>query len=222
MARGTTAIDPAKHGQRIVMSRAKLIVLLARVRSPTPATVFAETFPPMCKLTRGTKDACPYYGRVRKQAKVNGMICFDYAGAVNAQRIREADARTEEELERVERFDPLARTWGGRIRPRMPGEQAKPVADTCFVEYRGRLYLEIKVQRRIEERWTLDREPITDPKLLAHIQSQLIQRGKEGRRQRVKRPVILRDYGIETLLGITFGGATLVVDRGSESCEPDR
>lgn len=201
--------------EKTTISRARLIVMLARISRPTICTLYASTVPPMVKYLRGSRDKAgrrkpnPYYGRLRKQAKVNGIICFDYTRSVNAQRIRESDAESDPEL-----FEPLARCWGGKVRPRMPGETPKPVPQSPFVEYRGWLYLEIKVERRLDIRYVLDGTPVTDKATIADIERQFVKRGEEGRRQKVQRAVVLRDYGIENVLGIQFGGQLWAVERG--------
>ena len=86
------------------------------------------------------------------------------------------------------------------------------VPDTCFVEYRNWLYVEIKVERRLGVRYTVDRVPIEDNAIVRDV-AQYFYKRSESQRQGLKKPVVLRDYGIETILGVQFDGTLWKVDR---------
>lgn len=207
-------LDVATAERTKIISRGRLIIQLARIRHPTIVTLYAETVPDMVVKHRETKELNPYLGRLRKQAKVNGMLCFDYSRSVNLQRIRESNAQTVDEVNAVPEFTPASRSWGHRMRPRpwQAGDRVTEVPDTCFVEYRNWLYVEIKVERRLGVRYTVDRVPIEDNAIVRDV-AQYFYKRSESQRQGLKKPVVLRDYGIETILGVQFDGTLWKVDR---------
>lgn len=137
-------------------------------------TIIAETEPKMNK--RGN----PYLGRVTKRARVNGSIGGYYPDMVNHQRAREG-------LE-VD-FKAVPRLWGVRI------------VGTPFVEHRGNLYLEMKVERVLSSEYLLDGEPvdraILDPWLPVRKKS-------ESSRQGVDKDVVIRDYMLTRIREAVF------------------
>lgn len=134
-----------------------------------------------------TVTTCPYPGAV-KRSHVNGMINWTYANSVTNQRLREAAVGVE-----VEVFQPQPRVWGERVQ------------GTPFVEHQGAEYLEVKVERSLAHEYlTAEGGTEIDPSALAPF---LPTRKSEGH-QGVDKPVILRDYRLDTIRAVTMGGTT--------------
>jgi len=73
----------------------------------------------------------PFYGKVFKVAKLQGVLDGDYTKAVNRQRLREGKAAD---------FVSQPRKWGQRV------------GDTCLIEHKGTYYLEVRVLRTLRSR----------------------------------------------------------------------
>lgn len=167
------------------MTRDDLVSALRDRRGAFFVTLTAETDPRM------RKTGNPYVGAV-KRSVVNGLLNWIYGNAVNNQRVREnqpLDAAGE-----VEHFTPEPRKWGTRI-IRADGTV------TPLVEHKGRFYLELKVERSLGYEYRLG-GTVIDP---AVVEPFLPER-TEGARQEVDRPVILRDYSIESIQQIVLDG----------------
>jgi hypothetical protein len=78
-----------------------------------------------------TRSNCPF-DNLTKVSIVNGMGGWIYENSVNNQRVRE---------EKEPDFSAYPRRWGERLR------------GTPFVTYQDKLYLELKVQKRLEEQY---------------------------------------------------------------------
>lgn len=142
----------------------------------------AETVPDM------RKTGNPFIGKVKKVSHVNGLINWIYSNAVNRQRERE---------EKVPDFVPLRRSWGERLRGRP------------FVAHKGRLYLEVKVQKSIKHEYFIDGKPATEQEQ-EEIKS-FLSKKEEGTRQQLDNPVILRDYKLENIKQVSIDNHLLVV-----------
>ena len=120
-------------------------------------------------------------GPVFKRSIVNVVLNFRYEGAVNRQREREGIATD---------FEASPRTWGERI------------SGTPFVQYKGKLYVEAKVQRSLSHAYELaDGSPISAEDVRPFLPASR----SEGR-QGVEREIILRDYSIDSIVGLTIDG----------------
>lgn len=144
-------------------------------------TIVAATVPTM------RKTGNPFYDRetktfsILKRSRTNGLINWIYQNSVNNQRLREG-------LEPD--FEPEPRQWGKRIR------------GTPFVVHDGKIYLELKVQKSLEHGYfSTDGKPIHESEIRPFLSEKA-----EGLRQGVDNPVILRDYRINNIEQITFGG----------------
>lgn len=142
----------------------------------------AETVPDM------RKTGNPFIGKVKKVAHVNGVINWIYANAVNRQRERE---------EKTPDFVPLRRSWGERLRGRP------------FVAHKGRLYLEVKVQKSVKHDYFIDGKLATEEQK-AELKTFLTEK-EEGTRQQLDRPVILRDYKLANIKQVSIDNQLLVV-----------
>lgn len=134
------------------------------------------------------------FGKVFKTSRVNGVINWSYGRAVNRQRGREWDGTPDE---RPDRFQPYPRKWGQRL-PNLP-----------FVQYKGRVYLEVKVQRAETLGYT---DEAGDPLLPEMITPFLPKVSSNADHQEVDREVVLRDYDLANIVEIAFDGATYTVD----------
>lgn len=134
------------------------------------------------------------FGEVRKTSKVNGMINWVYANAVNRQRSREGQPVGEDG--EVEHFEPKPRKWGTRIK------------GTPFVENNGKLYVEIKVERTLSKPTYRDADGNV---LTAEQVAPFLPKRKKNARQGVDKEVILRDYSMDNIRRIKVNGETFVV-----------
>lgn len=140
----------------------------------------------ICTIETYTKADCvgDLKGRVTKLSRVNGMVNWNYANAVNKQREREGlDAD----------FVPNARKWGSRVKK------------TPFIEHTNKQgeykrYLEMKVERSLGTDYFVDGLPARSEDVTPSLKS----RGES--RQGVDKEVIVRDYALENILTITCGG----------------
>ena len=123
------------------------------------------------------KTGNPYVG-ARKRSKVNGMINWIYECAVNRQRIREGLTAD---------FQAYPRKWGQRIK------------GTPLVEHNGKYYLEMKVQAA-NSVYYVGQQEIPSADITPYL------RPLSKSRQGVAKEIILRDYALENIRGVTYGG----------------
>lgn len=159
------------------ISRQQLVKLLS-TQAATIVSLYTETSVKMNKTVNGLPN--PYCDRVTKQCKVNGVINFDYTNAVNNRRDKEGHPDV---------FVAKERKWGQRI------------AGTPLVENKGKFYLEISVQRCLEHRLMLDGKIAPDD-----VKDYMKERGPEGERQELDKPLVLRDYSLDSILAIQMNG----------------
>jgi len=133
-------------------------------------------------LPQMRKTDNPYLG-TRKVSAVNGVINWVYEIAVNNQRLRE---------DKEADFTAFPRKWGKRIK------------GTPLVEHKGQYYLEMKVQSAKAHYVQGDAE-IAVSELIPYF----YERSKS--RQGVEKEVILRDYALENIKGIRWGGELVKV-----------
>lgn len=173
-------------GPYLDISIVELEKFFRNVPRPLIVTLLTCTEPNLRKTNN------PYFGRVQKYSRVNGVVGFNYERAVNSQRQREADPQTVEEAEAVPTFHALPRKWGQRI------------WGTALVEHKDNLYVEIKVERKIEHFYVVDGK-LADDKQFAEIES-FLQKKLPNVRQEVEREVELRDYKLENVRAVRVAG----------------
>jgi len=128
------------------------------------------------------------FGPVRKISRVNVCLGFQYEAAVNRQRTRE-DSEAD--------FEARPRQWGERI-------------SAMLIGHKGRTYLETKVQRALETSYIdatgkeLSKEDVS-PFLPARSKS----------RQEVADEVIVRDYALDSIRSLAFGGETYLLTQAT-------
>jgi hypothetical protein len=164
-----------------------------------------ETVPAM------KKTGNPYFGRLVKRAHVNGVIGWHYATAVNRQRDRERLATVPPQPEppasspsplsthpsplTPHHFRAMPRTWGVRIQ------------GTPLVHYEGKDYLEVKVQS-VRYVYVLPDGAEVAPEL---VQPFLPMR--KPSRQELEKEVILRDYRLDNITAMIWGGETIPITK---------
>jgi hypothetical protein len=155
------------------MTQDELLNGLRSFRSAAVVSITARTVPAM------RKEDNPFFGRVVKDAHVNGMIRWDYQTAVNRQRVRE---------DRTPDFEEMPRQWGERVR------------GTPLVEHNGLHYLEVKVQKA-HSTYHLD-----DGTEVPYEDVRPFLKPPGRHRQGVDDPVILRDYRLDHITSIIWHG----------------
>ncbi len=171
------------QSQRVIklptMTRRQLIDALRKQKGATPVTVKTRTVPKM------RKTGNPFWDKVVKVSRVNGFANWVYANSVNRQRGRE---------NKVADFVPEPRQWGTRI------------AHTPLVEHKGNFYLELKVEKSYEHEylWIKNNEPLDDYELTEL--EKFLQKSSKSRTQQTDKEIILRDYRMDSIVGITMNG----------------
>lgn len=160
------------------MTPDELLAGLMKFKSSTIVSFVSRTVPVMRKTDN------PYFGRIIKETRVNGVIRWDYQTAVNKQRVRELKEPT---------FESEPRAWGERV----PG--------TPLIQHKDLFYLEVKVERASSVYLTDDGSEVA----LDDLKPFLPKKG-EGR-QEVEKPVILRDYRLDHIIKIIWHGLEMDV-----------
>lgn len=126
------------------------------------------------------------FGHVEKISRVNVTLGFQYAGSVNRQRIREDETPN---------FVAMPRQWGDR----------SPVSP-LLIEHKGKLYLETKVERSISHKYrTLSGRVLSDEEVRPFLPS------RGASRQGTEKEILVRDYALDSIVGISFKGQDFVV-----------
>ena len=159
-----------------------LVRLLMQNKGATAVTIVSRTEPDMYKRNN------PHFGNVFKVSRVNGMIGWVYANAVNRQREREG---------KTDDFTAHPRPWGQRL------------AGTPLVENKGKYYLELKVEKSLDHRFEdVNGNVMSDSDIAA---AKKFFKPKSASRQGVDKEIILRDYAIGKILSITYKGTCYLV-----------
>lgn len=164
--------------------------LLDRRKGAQIVTISSQTIPTFV----GGKS-CPLNGRVTKVSKVNGMVNWNYTNSVNNQRMREESPQDKDG--NIQGFVAEQRKWGTRLHNKPYVIHSK--------DGKGKVYLELKVERSLGHVYFLDGKELTEDEAKNQIHPHLRER-KEGERQEVEKPVILRDYSLSNINQITLGG----------------
>jgi len=128
----------------------------------------------------------PFFGNIIKITRVNGVIQWIYEVSVNRQRVRE---------NKVPDFEAFPRSWGDRI-PHTP-----------LVEYKQQLYLEVKVEKRDFNYFTLTNGTEVVPEVI-----QPFLKPESKGRQGLERKVILRDYMLNNINSIVYNHTHYLID----------
>ena len=125
------------------------------------------------------------FGPVSKVARVNVTLGFQYEAAVNRQRDREGS---------VSDFEAAPRQWGERIGP-------------MLIEHKGKIYLETKVERSLGHEYRDSQDRILPDADVAPF----LPARKPSARQETEKEILVRDYALDSIAGITFRGEDYVV-----------
>lgn len=160
-------------------------ILMATSRSQF-VSLTAVTDPDMRKRNN------PFVGVVRKVSMVVGVICWNYASAVNRQRVREAGSAAS-----TTRFESVPRHWGSRIKG------TPLVSHVSAGDGQTVLYLEVKVQSRTVHYFDRDTHCSINRDDLHPF---LTSRETESNRQGVDRQIVLRDFRLTNIAELTLAG----------------
>lgn len=166
------------------MSREDFVDMVVQTKGARFASIVATTD---ARVKKGGNDGSvnPNFKDTVKTSKALVILNHNYTNSVNNQRGREG---TDED------FVAEPRRWGERI----PG--------TSFVEHKGTLYLEVKVEKSLGYEYFVGS---TGEHLSKDEVHNFITARKESGRQQVDNPVILRDYKVDNLQYVTMNGVTV-------------
>jgi hypothetical protein len=176
--------------QTLSVTKDQLVKKLMAIVGPTPATFIARTPVKMNKTMAGDRSKPnPYLDKVVKEQKSNVFINFNYQNSVNralAKEGKEAD------------FEAKPRKWGVKV----PG--------TPLVTHEGRYYLEARfLNNEPSVKYLMEGQEIEKDLLKPYITEKNVESIKEN--QGLEEIVIMRDFKIDNIMQITFGGTTYVV-----------
>jgi hypothetical protein len=134
------------------------------------------------RLTKGHN-----LGEVFKVSRVNVVVNFSYSNSVNRQMGREG-------LEQD--FVAQPRKWGIRI------------AGTPFVEHNGNLYLEAKIEKSLDYRY----EDAKGSEIDIALVNPFLPAARKPSTQTQEKEIMLRDYNMSNVVGITMDGETWLID----------
>lgn len=153
-------------------------------------TIVSTTRPKVLKKDRETGEPNPF-GEIVKVSRANGILGFRYENSVNNQREREGGERD---------FVAEPRSWGQHVK-RADGGLSP------LVEHKGRVYLEIKVERSLGSTYY---DASGTERTYAELRG-ILPKAKESSRQEVENPVILRDYALANIREIAIGGEEILI-----------
>ncbi len=163
--------------QAAIISRPQLVQTLQKRKGAQVISIVTETDPGKSKAHKG---------QCLKRSYVNGMIGWHYVNAVNRQRGREGNA---------EDFQVKPRKWGVRVK------------GTPFVEHKGNLYLEMKVEKVFQTQYLIGGVVVPRERVEDHLRLHRPSSPSQG----IDKEVILRDYKLESIIQVTLGGNTYMV-----------
>ena len=174
------------------LTSAELTTNLTSMDNTVIATVRTVTVPEM------RKTGNPFYGKVVKVQDLSASVgSWSYQRAVNNRRQKEWQNALlqDENTPEPALFVPEARRWGTRV------------PNTPFVEHKGQLYVELSVHNCLRQLYLDDKGiPVSKDLLEPYMPKK-----KDGERQELDNPIILRDVKVENIVAITYGGQTVEV-----------
>ena len=162
-------------GKTIITADEAVAIIQRTVKGTMAVSVDAVTSPKM------NKTGNPFFGKVKKFCRMDGLIGFDYSNSVNNQAEREGK----------EERDAKPRAWGILS------------DDRIFVTHKGRHYLQMKVQSSSTPVYKDEQgneiakallEPFMPPKSVSSTQADL------------EKEVCVRDVTMDNLTGMRFNG----------------
>lgn len=168
--------------------------ILREHKGCTIVTLTAATKPRCLKRDRETGEPNPW-GQIVKVSMVQGLIGFRYENSVNNQREREGD---------VADFEAEPRSWGHHVENPSTGNPSPLVTNNAG----DRTYIEVKVERVLSTTYHAE-----DGTVLTYDECKgvLPARKEESSRQELDKPVILRDYALDNVVGLSMNGNQIQV-----------
>jgi hypothetical protein len=80
------------------------------------------------------------------------------------------------------------------------------------VEHKGQHYLECRFLRTLSVGYMLDDSPLDDQATLDHLKSFFPDKSSNAEHQGLEEEVILRDYKLESIKAITYGGELTLIE----------
>jgi hypothetical protein len=174
------------------LTTAQLTNNLCSMDKTVLATVRTVTVPEMRKTNN------PFCGKVVKVQDLSASVgSWNYQRAVNNRRQKEWQKAllSDETTPQPAEFVSEARKWGTRV------------PNTPFVEHKGQLYVELSVHKCLRQVYLDDQgNPVSKELLEPYLPKK-----KEGERQELDNPIILRDVKVENIVSVTYGGQTAEV-----------
>jgi hypothetical protein len=167
------------------LTRSALVDAIQNRRGAFPLTIVAETEPAMRKTDN------PYVGTT-KIARVNGFCGADYENGVLRRRSAEGVH---------EPWEALPRKWGQRV----ARDNGSLTGLVRHVNKDGieRWYVELFVGKSLQHEYRFN-GAVLDGNLLHPFMPQR----REGERQGLEKPVIVRDYAVDNIQQVTMDGTT--------------
>ena len=170
----------------------ELATILGGIKSARPAGIVTLT------EVKAKKTGNPF-GTIRKLARANIFLSFDYAESVRRQQSREGY--------RIAHFTPNPHLWAERESPCL---SKHPVT--------GKLYLRAKVEKASPPIYLYQRSsgawsPVEEAKVKAFLPNDDASAARAAEYQGVEKPVIFRQYSLSNLVSITLNGVRYRVKR---------
>ena len=172
------------------------------------AMVSVVAITPARMRKRGNPFVRSARGDVFKLSLATGTVCWTYSSSVNKQRRREGKPKRSGQLIP---FAAQPRSWGQRI-PRTPLVCHVTAGDGITHHY-----LELKVQSRRDVFVWADFDQIAHADI-----GKWLTKSRPSSRQKVQRPVILRDFRLDHIAQFKHGGNTYVTKRDVASIVESR
>lgn len=176
-----------------------LIELLIAKKGAKLVTIVTKTRP---DFVRQSPDGRlnPFCGKnlktdhkVFKVSRVNGVVNWNYANAVNKQREREGIIEAD--------FVAQERKWGVRL-------MGLPFVVHTNKEGTTKVYLEVKPEHSLGYEFQDDKGHYIPTEGVMPF----IREHKQSETQQTDKEIILRDYDLGNILSITYGGETYVIE----------
>lgn len=207
----------------IVISQVDLRTRLLKVRGTTFIHLESTTIPTMRKTDN------PLFGLVEKNSTTNCIVGFDYTNMVDNARGKELSAEVLEACQEAgispeilaqfsaevktmakdsaEKFTASSRKWGTHVCDPYTGEVSRILIEHTNKDHQHNYYLQVAVLSTSPAVYRYkDTGGILTADDLAIAKSFMSKR-KEGARQDLKNPIIVRDYGLKNVKRIHLNKA---------------
>lgn len=163
-------------GKTVITVSEAINIIQRTVKGCTAISVDAATTPKM------NKTGNPFFGRITKFCRMDGLIGFDYENSVNNQANREGKEEREAK----------PRTWGVLT------------DDRIFVTHKGEHYLQMKVQSTDTPVYRDATGTIVDKAILSPFMPE--RSGPTSTQTDLEKEIIVRDVKMSNVKGMRFNG----------------